>query len=234
MISRMIRMALNGRILAYFLCLPSIMACVDWNMEPSELTARASAPGRSPDCAGCHPYLLGDDNHRFHVETIGGNWTRGGITCLDCHVSAIRFTDSIAYDSVFFDTSTGWEWRTLDHPDPADTTSGGTVIRAMTLLSTDTLPRRHRPVPVPARPGAKPPYQEYMTGLAHLNGVVDVVFDSGDSQPDRFAGRTAHFDPVDESCSAVACHHRPNPYSWGSVPKSLPELNGWETDGEDP
>ena len=66
--------------------------------------------------------------------------------------------------------------------------------------------------------------QEYMTGLAHLNGTVDVEFDPKYSDPDRFGGASAAFHPAEETCSAVSCHPTDGPYRFAAPRKGLPGL----------
>jgi hypothetical protein len=65
---------------------------------------------------------------------------------------------------------------------------------------------------------------EFMTGLAHLNGTVDVIFDPKHSDPARFGGVSATFNPKEETCSAVACHPGDNPYRFAAPSKGLPVL----------
>ncbi|MDB5051239.1 MAG: hypothetical protein JWO30_4310 [Fibrobacteres bacterium] len=211
------------RILAVSFGLFALTGCGQWKVDSSELTARSASTGAGPDCAGCHAYPLMDRNHDYHLNKTAVNQELNGkITCMDCHSQSIRFHAITAFDSVYEDT-TGERWGTLAHPGPGDTTAGGTVIRSMVFVRVDTLPQ-HQPIPMEDRPGAAPKFQEYITGLAHMNNKVDVVFDSRNSRPDEFEGDSASYNPTQETCSAVACHPGPKIYSWGSVAKGLPEL----------
>ncbi|MDQ3001625.1 MAG: hypothetical protein M3Y08_10235 [Fibrobacterota bacterium] len=213
--------------LGFCLCLG---ACGEWKMDSSELTARSSTPVMGPDCASCHGYPLKDLNHEYHLEKTAGNRDLNGkISCMDCHSQSIRFREVVLLDSVYEEAS-GEQYRTLIFPNPNDTSSDGNVIRRLLLLEVDTLPQ-HQPVPAPDRPGAKPRFQEYITALAHMNEKVDVVFDSRNSMPGRFAGQQASYNPTQETCSAVACHPGDKPYSFGSVSKGLPIL---KDDREEP
>jgi len=204
----------------------ALSACGEWKTDASALTARTAMPAPGPDCASCHAYPLTDRNHAYHLDSAGGNKDLNGeITCLDCHSQSIRFQAVTVIDSIYQDTVTLEKFRTSSHPNPGDTTDGGKVIRSLFLFGVETLPQHH-PLLMPARPGALPRFQEYMTTLAHLNHVVDVKFDSRNSDPAAFGGDSATYNPTQESCSAVACHPGSGPkvYSWGSKAKGLPEL----------
>jgi hypothetical protein len=216
-----------SRLLPYLIGAAGLVACGELNPDTAALTARSAAPAAGSDCAACHGYPLKDKNHDYHLFEAGGNiQLNGAITCVDCHSQSIRYTEATLYDTVYEDT-TGEQWRTLDKPGPLDTTRGGTVIRTLALLMVDTL-HRHIGVPSPARPGPAPAFQEYLTALAHMNQAVDVRFDSKNSNPARFNGDSASYNPSRETCSAVACHPGNKPYSFGSVAKGLPELKDLE------
>ncbi len=198
-------------------------ACSDWKVDSAALTARNATVAAGPDCASCHGYPLLDQNHDYHLNDAQGNKDLNGtITCMDCHSQSIKFRSVVLFDSIYEDT-TGEKWRTLAHPHPGDKTTGGTVIRSMTFFGVDTLPQ-HQPIRMPARSGSKPKFQEFVTALAHMNEQVDVVFDSRNSDPARFSGDSASYNPSQESCSAIACHPGDKSYSWGSAAKGLPEL----------
>ncbi len=200
-----------------------LMGCGDWKADSSALTARTATPAVGMDCAGCHAYPLTDRNHDYHLKDAGANRDLNGeITCLDCHSLSIQFQALTLFDSIYQDTS-GEKWGTLSHPNADGKTTDGKIIRSLAFLGVDTL-HQHHPRPMPARPGPAPKFQEYMTTLAHLNNTVDVKFDSRNSDPARFGGDSASYNPTQESCSAVACHPGPKVYSWGSVAKGLPEL----------
>jgi hypothetical protein len=195
-----------------------IFACGDWKMDSRELTAHTAAAQTGPDCASCHGYLLNDSNHLFHLTTADSNKAiNGPVTCLDCHSTAIAFRVTPIPDSIFLD-SFGGTWSSLDYPKSA-------VIRTFRLVRVDTV-RQHRPIPASPRPGATPPYREYVTALAHCNGVVDVVFDSRVSDSVKFTGARAAYSAKEQTCSAVSCHERENPYRWAAPSKGLPGLKG--------
>jgi hypothetical protein len=206
------------------ICLFAWAACDYWNTDSSALTARSVAPAPSPGCASCHGYPLKDKNHDYHLFKTSGSFDLNGeITCVDCHSTAIRFKAVVLFDTVYED-STGEKWRTLDNPQPDARTSGGTLIRSLPLSELDTL-HRHVGDKAPSRPGDKPLFQEFITAAAHMNGEVDVSFDSKNSRPDKFNGDSASWNPRQESCSAVACHPGgQKPYSFGSKAKGLPEV----------
>jgi hypothetical protein len=211
------------------MCL-SLSACGEWKMDSSQLTARSASPAMGPDCASCHGYPLQDLNHKYHLfETAGDRNLNGKITCLDCHGQSVGFR-AVAHLDTVYEEASGEQYRTLKFPNPNDTSSDGNVIRSLPMLGVDTLPQ-HNPIPAPNRPGATPKFQEYITALAHMNDKVDVVFDSRNSDPARFAGQQASFNPAQETCSAVACHPGDKPYSFGSVSKGLPVL---KDDREEP
>jgi hypothetical protein len=188
------------------------------------------------DCAACHGYPLKDLNHDYHLfEAVGSKYLNGKITCLDCHAQSIRSVSLVLLDSLF-EKPDGEMHRTLENPDPAARTpasAGDTVtyrIRSLPLFQIDTL-RQNHPVAAPARNGAKPAFQEYLTGLAHMNQKVDVVFDPRMSDTARFLGQPASYNPKQESCSAIACHPGNKPYSFGSVAKGLPILKDQRVEG---
>lgn len=209
-----------------------LAGCGNWKVDSSELTAKtaASADGNltamGPDCASCHGYLLNDIDHTYHlVRATGNRDVNGYITCLDCHATSIRFRAVTLFDSIY-EAPDGEKWGTLAHPNPADTTTDGVVIRTLNFLKVDTLPQ-HLPLTMPAQSsGPGPQLREYMTGLAHMNGKVEVDFDSRVSSPGRFGGQSALFNPTTETCSAVACHPGDKPYRWAADAKGLPELKG--------
>jgi hypothetical protein len=211
------------KLIGLSICATLLGACGDFKMESSALTARTANPGPGPDCASCHGYPLEDYNHEYHLEKTAGNRKLNGkITCLDCHSASIRFRAVTVIDSVFQDTS-GEQRPASEYPNASDTTPGGRLVRSLPLLKVDTL-LQHRPFPAPDRPGPEPRFQEFITSLAHMNGNVDVVFDSRNSRPEEFDGDSASFNPTQETCSAVACHPGPKTYSWGSTAKGLPVL----------
>ena len=120
-------------------------------------------------------------------------------------------------DSIFVDTM-GNEFHALDFPEDVE-------LRTFPLVRVDTIHRR-RPVPWPPRGGDLPELQEWMTGLAHLNGVVDVVFDSTSNDTAKYHGAMASFNPAMETCSAVACHPNHGAYRFADPARGLSELHG--------
>jgi hypothetical protein len=209
--------------------------CGDLKMDAAELTARAPSSGTASstqpglDCASCHAYVLTDSNHLFHLFRTTPNYQLNGpITCLDCHATAIQSRPTALQDSIFADKD-GVEWSALDYPViPGSPSQADTLRRDYTLARIDTL-NRNLPLAVPARPGAAPErgLTEWMTGLAHMNGVVDVAFEPRVDDTAQFAGAHASYNPTQESCSAIACH--PNgDKEWGfaSPSKGLPFRNG--------
>lgn len=206
-----------------------LSSCDKLDGDPAELTARSAAPAAAPDCASCHGYPLQDLNHDYHLFRAGGNRDlNGDITCLDCHSRSLHAVAVVLFDTLY-ETPEGEKYGTVDFPNANDTTKGkpSFVIRSLPLVEIDTL-HRNRPVPLGARPGSKPLFQEYVTALAHMNRVVDVDFDSRNSDTLRFRGQKAAYNPAQETCSAVACHPGNKPYSFGSVAKGLPELKDLE------
>jgi hypothetical protein len=204
-----------------------LAACGEFKADTAVLTARSAAPMEGLDCAACHGYPLKDPNHDYHLfEAVGDRDLNGRITCLDCHSQSLRSAAVVLFDSLY-ETPEGEKYGTVENPNPGDTTTvkGGPnfVIRSLPLVGIDTL-RQNHPVAAPARSGAKPAFQEYLTALAHLNQKVDVVFDPRMSDTVRFPGERASYNPKQETCSAVACHPGDKPYSFGSVAKNLPVL----------
>ncbi len=84
----------------------------------------------------------------------------------------------------------------------------------------------HRPIPLPPHLGVKTDIQEYMTGLAHMNNKVDVVFDRNITNKIKFGGDTAVYNPQKETCSAIACHENSGPYSFSAPSKGIPGKDG--------
>lgn len=199
-------------------------ACREPGAAPESLTGRTASPAQGFACDACHAYPLADRNHDYHLTTASGNrLLNGPITCLDCHSRSIRGQAAVSFDSVYQDTATGEKSFTSLHPDATDRNSEGRIIRGLTLIQVDTL-RQNHPIAQPDRPGARPLFREYVTAMAHLNGTVDVAFDPRNSDPARFLGDTARFDPRQETCSAVACHPGGDDYRWDAPRKGLPRL----------
>lgn len=206
------------RCLFWIGCAALLAACGEWKTDRQELTSVTAALLPGPDCSSCHAYVLQDSNHLFHLYTADSSkLINGPVTCLDCHSTSIAYNTVALADSIFRDPQ-GATWSSLDYPKSQ-------VIRAYPLLRVDTV-RQHRPVPAPPRPGEAPGYQEYVTALAHCNGVVDVAFDARVSDTANFSGSRATYNPKEQTCSAIYCHERVNPYRWGAPSKGLPGLIG--------
>jgi hypothetical protein len=218
-----------ARILLLGAGLSWLAACGEFKGDTAVLTARSAAPMEGMDCAACHGYPLKDLNHDYHLfEAVGDRDLNGPITCLDCHSQSLRSVSLVLLDSLF-EKPDGEKHSSLENPDPAARTPASKtdtvtyLIRSLPLFRVDTL-RQNHPVTAPARSGAKPAFQEYLTAMAHMNRKVDVVFDPRISDTARFQGQPASYNPKQETCSAVACHPGEKPYSFGSVAKGLPEL----------
>lgn len=184
----------------------------------SELTSVSKAAQSGPNCASCHAYPLRDTNHVYHLfETDSSITNNRPITCLHCHNTSIVGRDTAFQDSIFVD-SNGNEFHALDFPDIPE-------IREFPLARVEALVR-NRPVAMPARPGPVPEIREWMTSFAHMNGVVDVVFDPSSIDTSRFRGASASFNPKESTCSAMACHPAQGPYRWAIPSRNLPILKG--------
>ncbi len=219
--SMLARLLLTGSLLA-------LTACGEWKVDSEALTARTGTPAQGMTCSGCHAYPLADRNHDYHLNNAPRNdRLNGRITCLDCHSKSLHSVSAVILDSVFEDTATTEKWHTVSNPGANDTTSDGRRIRGLFLNRVDSLLQNH-PVDMPRRPGPAPAFQEYVTGLAHLNGKVDVAFDARNSAPEKFDGDTAYYNPTQETCSALACHPGPKIYRWAAPSKGLPELKDVE------
>ncbi len=158
--------------------------------DPQALLAREASP-KAMGCAACHLYPLRDAVHRYHLETAEGNKRLNGpITCLDCHPQALRGSEMVFLDTIFINAF-DLEKSSYDLPTAAS-------IRLLPILRIDTL-RQSRPIPL-SRSDTSLTLAEWMTGLAHLNGRVDVEMHVRD-------GVSARYDIRAQTCSAVACHH---------------------------
>ncbi len=199
------------------------------NMSPVEpnLTSTATGAQVSPNCASCHSYPVGGINHQFHLMHADSlKHGNGSITCLDCHSASVQKKDVVVLDSLFADSS-GALFSSYDaglKSSFRDAITQGNY----RLSKIDTL-IHHRPIPFVA-PSERITYlQEWLTTGNHLNGKVDVKFDANNSDPVRYAGRTATFNPTLETCSAVACHKNNTPYRWPAPSKGLTGLNANST-----
>lgn len=130
-----------------------------------------------------------------------------------------------SHDVSFLDTlyqdSNGNEFHALDFPHDPE-------LRTFRFLRVETL-IKPRPRPMPPRPGPLPEMVEWVTALAHMNGVVDVVFDSTSVDTGRFHGSQAVFRPLQQTCSSVACHPNPGAYRWAAPSHGLSILKGDST-----
>jgi len=179
------------------------------------------------NCASCHQYPVGGVNHQFHLlhadSLKNGN---GPITCLDCHNRSLVERDVVLFDSLYLDRK-GKTFSTYDlgaNLAFRDSIGAGRYV----LAKVDTLVH-HRPVPLPGPPQRITFLQEWMTGIDHLNGIVDVKFDNRNSDAARFRGNAAVYDPKLETCSSVACHTHNTPYRWPAPSKGLTGLNADNT-----
>jgi hypothetical protein len=183
-----------------------LTACMEFGESSQDLTAKASGPMPGPNCAACHGYPLQDVNHSYHLHELDSSLTSDRpVTCLHCHDRSIAARMETHPDSVFRDAM-GNEFRALDFPDDQE-------LRTFPLARVDTLVLR-RAVPAPPRKGPLPAMREWMTALAHMNGVVDVDFNRTSHDTSRFQGARATFNPEMQTCSAVACHPVPGAYRW--------------------
>jgi hypothetical protein len=187
-------------------------------VDPGSLTARAPGAQVGMGCSGCHPYPPSDDNHYTHLVLLSGENVKhvnGPITCLDCHAASLQYATVTVLDSLYRD-SAGFVWSSVDfkgaHPP-------GNLVRVDTLV-------QHRPIPSNRLPPAEGGLQEWVTGLAHMNGTVDVDFDATVDNLKRFGGARAGFNPKLETCSAVECHVHDAAYRFEACSKDLPGLEG--------
>lgn len=199
---------------------PAFLASCLRTLDTEALTQTTAGPVAAADCSACHPYPLQDRNHLEHgvSSPLYVKKVNGPVTCLDCHRGSILSASEVVRDSIFRD-SNGTLWSLRDYPDDEPR------IRAMPLFRVDTYVQHH-PIPSPRVLPAAYGYQEWLTGMAHLNGKVDVEFDSAVSDTARFHGDKAEYDPKLQTCSAVSCHPRPGSYRFSACSKSLPEMRG--------
>lgn len=188
------------------------------SVDSGSLTARMPGTDASMGCSECHPYSLSDDNHYTHLVLFSGENVKhvnGPITCLDCHATSLQSTTVIVLDSLYQD-STGFVWSSVDFK---GVLPPGKLVRVDTLV-------QHRPIPAKSLPPAEGGLQAWVTGLAHMNGKVDVAFDPRVDNPGRFGGARAGFNPKLETCSAVNCHVHDGAYRFEACSKDLPDLEG--------
>ncbi len=201
----------------------SFISCNSWTPVEPGLNATTSATQIGSDCAGCHAYPVGGVNHQFHLMHTADLKDRNGpITCLDCHRSALQERDQIILDTIFMNSFA----QNLSSYDSSSSASFRDSIRLgrYQMRRVDTLVH-HRPIPINAPAGRASFLQEWMTTANHLNGKVDVLIDSRDSDPYRYHGQTGNFDPSMQTCSSIACHLNRTAYRWPAPSESLPGLN---------
>ncbi len=197
---------------------PLLLFVLGCQEDKAALTATTTSAQMGPNCASCHAYPPRDTNHTYHLFEVEGSITNNRpITCLHCHNKAMLGRDVAFVDSIFLDPN-GNESHAVDFP-------GLSEIRSYPLVRVDTLVQ-NRPVAQPYRPGSLPEIEEWMTGLAHMNGLVDVDFDKTSIDTARFGGQTAVFNPKELTCSAMACHPVPGLYRWAMPSRGLPILKG--------
>ncbi len=203
-----------------------LLACGNWKTDPAALTAR-SAPAAGMGCANCHAYPPQDSNHLYHLyQTVPDKFKDGAITCLACHRNSLLATEVALADTFF------------RNPDPLGDIPYVSSMNAPVSSPADTFETRVRGWPIDSivlrhqthprlqtgRPVPDSGLAEYMTGLAHLNGTVDVIFDGKYSDPTRFSGTSASYNAKEETCSAVNCHPGDGPYRFAAPRKGLPGL----------
>lgn len=194
-------------------------------MDSGALNARG-APADGMGCAACHAYSPLDSNHVYHLQrNIPDKRINGAITCLDCHNQSLAWREEVLNDSFYHDPDPAsrfpGNYSTVDFPVTGTGNPPPLLIRGWHFDSVIVRRQRH-PLPQAGRTPAPGGLIEYMTGLAHLNDSVDVVFDANVSDTARFQGAHAAFNPREETCSAVACHQDAVPYRFVSKAKGLP------------
>jgi len=213
--------------LAAFVLACLLMACGNWKTDPATLTAR-SAPATGMGCMNCHAYPPQDSNHLYHLYQASGNKAvNGEITCLACHRNSLIATEVVLADTFFRNPDPLGDIPYVSSMDAPLTIPPDTFNLRVRTWPIDSIILRHqtRPVPQHGRPApADTGLVEFMTGLAHMNGTVDVIFDPKHSNPARFGGASASYNAKEETCSAVDCHPGDDPYRFAAPSKGLPGL----------
>ncbi len=212
-------MILLNRHLLVGMSLVGIASCNFPLASRPSLRATTSNLSESPDCAFCHNYPLNDHHHLLHLTYESGKrFLNGLITCADCHNTAVPASPVAVLDSMLEEPITGNHFFTSDSYDP-DPERKWKVVRIDTLI-------QNHPGTINRQSGSPPRIQEWITGIAHMNGTIDVVFDPKNSDSVRFQGEKATYNPIRETCSAVACHGGMFPYRSAATSKGLSFLNG--------
>jgi len=232
--------AMESRMRLGFILIATMVffACNDFTEHPVNLTSQSTAAAEGPNCASCHGYPLKDRNHQFHVgNNLDNGKIKGAMTCVDCHSQSILFVDKTIYDTAYQDTATGERYLTSEYLKSNPNNKNGIPIRSLLLVKIDTLPI-HDPRVLPLRAGFDPkkdslpnPLYEYMTGISHMNGKIDVTFDARVTDRVKFNGQTPSYNPTLETCSAIACHPGIYPYRFSSASKGFTQLNGEKPEG---
>jgi hypothetical protein len=209
------------------LLLLAFCACGNWKTDPATLTAR-SVPAAGMACNACHAYPPQDSNHVYHLyQVVPDKFANGAVTCLACHRKSLQAREVAVLDTFFRNPDPLADLEqvsSLNYPVGNPPNPFSASVRSWPVDSVVARPQTHPVAQFGRPPAAEDEIAEYMTGLAHLNGTVDVIFDPKHSDPERFAGQTASFNPKEETCSAVACHPGNGPYRFASPGKGLPAL----------
>ena len=195
-------------------------------MDSAALTARTAVPATGMGCVACHAYPPDDSNHLYHLgRDIADKRINGLITCLDCHNQSLAAREEVMNDTFYHDPDPAsrfpGDYSTVDFPVTGTVNPPPLLIRSWHLDSVIIRRQRH-PLQQPGRAPTGTGLAEFMTGLAHLNDSIDVVFDPNVSDTARFLGARAAYNPREETCSAVACHQDAIAYRFASKAKGLP------------
>jgi hypothetical protein len=211
-----------------------------------------------PRCDACHGYPPNTGSHAYHIVTLaaansGGPSGSGihSITCYSCHSASIAHTDAGAMDSILFNAAVpdtfvetdtvvhaayhtwGWPWKPLDR----------TQVRWNEILSSsDSLYDVPLGSPIALSGMVQPQWitraASHPDSMGHLNGRIDVRFQSGANWVERFYANDgsdslvvphqAAYDPVRLSCGMVSCHGTHDnteltKYVWGKTPTKPPQ-----------
>jgi hypothetical protein len=215
------RYALTAFVLA---CL--LMACGNWKTDPATLTAR-TGPATGMGCMNCHAYPPQDSNHLYHLyQASADKFVNGAITCLACHRNSLIATEVALADTFFRNPDPLGDIPYVSSMNAPVSTPADTFEIRVRTWPIDSVVVRHQthPVPQPGGPASAGDIAYFMTGLAHMNGTMDVVFDPKHSNPARFGGASASYNAKEETCSAVDCHPGDDPYRFAAPSKGLPGL----------